>query len=76
MEKEKKKFKKKKRSFDEGTHPGAYTDRYDINNELLDTVDSADDMFIPPWANIGVPANLASPPVADPPVPNRAHTGI
>ena len=74
MKKKKESLKKEERTFHEGTHPGAYTDRYDINNGLLDTVDSADDMFIPPWTNIGVPANLSSPPAADPPVPNRAHT--
>ena len=69
-----KKDEKITKKLDKGLHPGAYADEYDINNELLDTVDSADDMFIPPWTNIGVPANLSSPPAADPPVPNRAHT--
>jgi hypothetical protein len=57
-----------------GTHPGAYTEDYDRNNDLLDTINSADDIF---KYNIRDPqrnANPASPPAADPPVPNRAHT--
>ena len=60
------------RSFDEGTHPGAYTQKYDLNNKLLDTVDSSDDDFNEEPA--GESANPASPPAADPPVPNMAHT--
>ena len=47
---------------------------YDINNELLDTVDSADDVFTPDGNKKGKRANPASPPAADPPVPNLAHT--
>ena len=65
---EKKVFKNPK------THPGAYTERYDIDNTLLDTVDSADDEFLANKCEKGKRANPASPPAADPPVPNRAHT--
>ena len=65
---------KKKRTFDEGTHPGAYTEKYDVNNKLLDTVDSSDDVFIETESDQDEPANPASPPAADPPVPNQAHT--
>ena len=36
---------KNERTFDYGTHPGAYTTEYDDNNVLLDTVNSADDIF-------------------------------
>ena len=72
MNKEKNESKKQDRSFDEGTHPGAYTQKYDVNNKLLDTVDSSDDDFNEERAS--EPANHASPPAADPPVPNRAHT--
>lgn len=63
-----------------GTHPGAYIDDYDIDNVFLDTVDSADDIFGEKISQRGRgrrnrrPANPASPPAADPPVPNRAHT--
>ena len=57
-----------------GTHPGAYIDDYDINNELLDTVDSADDIFTENIPGHKKRANHASPSAADPPVPNRAHT--
>ena len=80
MNKGKNGLKKQDRSFDEGTHPGAYIDDYDVNNKYLDTVDSADDTFtekISPKGRArksGKPANSASVPAADPPVPNRAHT--
>ena len=70
----KKTTKKTNRSFDAGTRPGAYTTDHDINNEDLDTVDCTDDIF---KGRIPQPkkwANPASPPAADPPVPNRAHT--
>ncbi len=74
MSKNKKSASAEKRTFDYGTHPGAYTVRYDIDNTLLDSVDSADDVFLADkWEN-GKRANPASPPAADPPVPNRAHT--
>lgn len=76
MEKDKKKKAKQDRTFDEGTHPGAYIDDYDINNELLDTVDSADDVFTENIPGHKKRANHASPSAADPPVPNRAHMGI
>lgn len=56
------------------THPGAYIDDYDINNELLDTVDSADDILTENIPGHKKRANHASPSAADPPVPNRAHT--
>lgn len=72
MNKAKKDSKCRERSFDEGTHPGAYTQKYDVNNKLLDTVDSSDDDFNENGS--GEPANHASPPAADPPVPNMAHT--
>ena len=72
MNKEKNNPKGRDRSFDEGTHPGAYTRKYDVNNKLLDTVDSSDDDFNE--ESSGEPANPASPPAADPPVPNMAHT--
>ena len=71
-----KKDEKITKKLDEGLHPGAYTEIYDRNNELLDTVNAADDIF---KYNIRDPrrnANPASPPAADPPVPNRAHTGM
>ena len=75
MKKEEKKMMRKiERTFDYGTHPGAYTTDYDRNNELLDTVNAADDIF---KYNIRQPrrnANPASPPAPDPAVPNRAHT--
>ncbi|MBQ8409801.1 MAG: hypothetical protein IJY39_13155 [Clostridia bacterium] len=76
MEKENKKQQQQERSFDEGTRPGAYINDYDIDNELLDTVDSADDDFTENIRKKGKWANPASPPAADPPVPNRAHTEI
>ena len=74
MNKENKDLKKRDRSFDEGTHPGAYTEKHDINNELLDTVDSSDDVFNEEGKKKDDPANHARPPAADPPVPNMAHT--
>ena len=76
MKKTKKETFDNSRTFDYGTHPGAYTAERDMNNEILDTVDCADDVF---KENITQPkkrANPASPPAADPPVPNRAHTGM
>ncbi|MBE6583883.1 MAG: hypothetical protein E7649_02700 [Ruminococcaceae bacterium] len=75
MKKEDKKMMRKlERTFDYGTHPGAYTNEYDPNNELLDTINAADDIF---KYNIRQPrrnANPASPSAPDPAVPNRAHT--
>ena len=76
MKKSKKAPSEQERTFDYGTHPGAYTADYDINNEMLDTVDCNDDIFKDEKLNRGKPANPASPPAADPPVPNRAHTGM
>lgn len=76
MEKDKRKKARQGRTFDEGTHPGAYTEIYDMNNELLDTVNSADDTFTREIPEHCKRANPASPPAADPPVPNRAHTAI
>ena len=57
-----------------GLHPGAFTEIYDEDNYLLDTVDSADDAYTPKARPKQKRANQASPPAADPPVPNRAHT--
>ena len=77
MKKEdKEKMRKLERTFDYGTHPGAYTTEHDRNNELLDTVNSADDIFKYNIRDLQRNANPASPPAADPPVPNRAHTGM
>jgi hypothetical protein len=73
-EKDRKMQKKNNDAPDSDIHPGAYITDYDINNELLDTVDSADDVFTPNGNKKGKWANPASPPAADPPVPNRAHT--
>ena len=64
--------KEQKRTFDEGTHPGAYVTDYDIDNDSLDTVDSADDEITEKIRQKGRRANSASPPAADPPVPNMA----
>ena len=44
----------------------------DTLKSMLDTVDSSDDDFNE--ESSGEPANHASPPAADPPVPNMAHT--
>lgn len=74
MNNKKKATKNQERSFDYGTHPGAYTTERDVNNELLDTVDCTEDDFKNTKPNKGKRANSASPPAADPPVPNRAHT--
>ena len=74
MSKTKKSGIAEKRTFDYGTHPGAYTSSGDINNELLDTVNSADDVFTKNIRTRDKRANSASPAAADPPVPNRAHT--
>lgn len=74
MKKTKQKDFSKDRSFDVGTHPGAYNTEYDMNNEMLDTVDCTDDDFKENVAQPKKRANPASPPAADPPVPNRAHT--
>lgn len=76
MNNKKKKTQDNKRTFDEGTHPGAYTTDYDMNNEMLDFVDSADDIYKENIQQPKKPANQASPPAPDPPVPNRAHTAI
>lgn len=77
MKKEDKKTtEKQERTFDYGTHPGAYTTDYDMNNELLDTVDCSDDIFKDGVNQPKKWANPASPPAPDPPVPNRAHTAI
>lgn len=65
-----------KRTFDYGTHPGAYTTDYDMNNLSLDTVDGADEIFKENIPQPKKPANSASPPAPDPPVPNRAHTAM
>ena len=76
MKKDKNFTKAHERTFDEGTHPGAYTTDYDMNNEMLDTVDCTDDIF---KENVPQPqkrANPASPSAPDPAVPNRAHTQI
>ena len=59
-----------------GTHPGAFTNIYDEDNQILDTVNSADDLFTEKIEGHKKRANPASPPAADPPVPNRAHTGM
>jgi hypothetical protein len=64
------------KKLDNGIHPGAFTEIYDENNELLDTVNSADDVFTRNIPGHKKRANHASPAVGDPPVPNRAHTGI
>ncbi len=64
------------KKLDKDIHPGAFTDIYDENNELLDTVNSADDTFTRNIPGHKRRANSASPAVGDPPVPNRAHTGI
>ena len=76
MRKKKKADKKNTADFEEGIHPGACTDKYDINNESLDFVDSSYDVYIEDWDEQGEPANHASPPAPDPAVPNRAHTAI
>ena len=76
-EKDRKMQKKNNDVPESDIHPGAYITDYDINNELLDTVDSADDIYTPEGntrGKRGKRANPASPPAADPPVPNRAHT--
>lgn len=62
------------RTFDYGTHPGAYTTDYDGNNELLDTVDCTDDIFKECVDQPKKRANPGSPSAPDPAVPNRAHT--
>ena len=74
MKNEERKTEKREKTFDYGTHPGAYVDIRDEDNELLDTVDSADDAFTKKIPAKGKRANPISPPAADPPVPNRAHT--
>ena len=74
MRKKKESAQEQARTFDYGTHPGAYATDRDINNEFLDTVDCSDDDFKSERLNKGKRANPASPPAADPPVPNRAHT--
>ena len=75
-EKDRKMQKKNNDMPENDIHPGAYITDYDIDNDVLDTVDSADDVYTPK-ANIkGKRANPASPPAADPPVPNRAHTAM
>lgn len=74
MKRKKQQDVNQERTFDKGTHPGAYTEIYDENNELLDTVDSADDEITEKIRQNGKRANSASPAAADPPVPNRAHT--
>ncbi len=64
------------KKLDKGLHPGAFTEIYDENNELLDMVNSADDSFTRNIPSHKMRANPASPSVGDPPVPNRAHTHI
>ncbi len=77
MKKEKKKIENEiGRTFDYGTHPGAYTTDYDMNNVLLDTVDCTDDIFKEGVEQPKRRANPGSPSAPDPAVPNRAHTGI
>ena len=74
MKKEEQISKKLEKGFDYGTHPGAYVEICDEDNENLDTVDSADDTYTEKIPKSGKRANSASPPASDPPVPNRAHT--
>ena len=69
-----KKEENKTNKIGEGLHPGSYTEIYDEDNELLDTVNSADDTFTRNIPGHKKRANPASPPAADPPVPNMAHT--
>ena len=76
MEKGKNKHTEQERTFDKGTHPGAYVTDYDIDNDSLDTVDSADDEITEKIRQKGKRANSASPPAADPPVPNMAHVAM
>ena len=74
MKKEEQIAKKREKGFDYGTHPGAYVDIRDEDNWQLDTVNSADDTFTKKIPAKGKRSNPASPPAADPPVPNRAYT--
>ena len=73
-----------KRDFDEGTHPGAYVANRDLDSdriEFFNLVDKMDFIDLESRKNLEKferaeckPANQASPPASDPPVPNRAHT--
>ena len=75
MKKEDKKMMQKlERTFDYGTHPGAYTNDYDMNNVMLDGVDCSDDTFKDKVRQPKKRANPASPSAPDPAAPNRAHT--
>ena len=75
MKKEERKMMRKiERTFDYGTHPGAYTNDYDMNNVMLDGVDCSDDMFKDKVKQPKKRANPQSPSAPDPAVPNRAHT--
>ena len=70
------------RLFERGAHPGAYVNDRDADQDLLEyceLIDAVD--FIDPESRRKIleeedrnTANQASPPAADPPVPNRAHT--
>ena len=72
------------RTFDKGTHPGAYVTNRDLDRDRLEFFDLVDRFdFIDPISREELlksekekskQANQASPPVTDPPVPNRAHT--
>lgn len=72
------------RTFDKGTHPGAYVTNRDVDRDRLEFFDLVDRVdFIDPISRKELqkaeeeenkPANQASPPATDPPVPNRAHT--
>ena len=68
------------RLFERGTHPGAYVNERDVDQDLLEyceLIDAVD--FIDPESRKRIleeerkAANPASPPATDPPVPNRAH---
>ena len=72
------------RTFDKGTHPGAYVTNRDLDRDRLEFFNLVDRFdFIDPISKQKLvkaeeekekQANQASPPVTDPPVPNRAHT--
>lgn len=82
---EKKQGREDGRTFDEGTHPGAYITKHDADKNLLDYMELVDLVdLVDPISKKRIdkndgsvePANQASPPATDPPVPNRAHTEI
>ena len=76
--------KKDNRTFENGTHPGAYVTNCDLDKNRLEFFDLVDRMdFISPEAKKEIEisekkntqrSNSASSPAEDPPVPNRAHT--